>query len=405
MYTLGIRLYAIVITIASLFNKKAKDWVTGRQNWKSKLPNTNGKQVIWFHCASLGEFDQGLPVMNYMRQNCPDVFILTTFFSPSGMQHYHKRNHPCDFVCYLPIDTKRNASYFIEQIQPKMSVFVKYEFWQNYIKAAKKKDSLVYSISTLLRPSHHFFSPVFGKLTKSVLFDFDYFFVQNEETKKLLLDIGINKVEITGDTRFDRVIENKNQIQPNSIIAEFVADSAFTCIGGSVWKPDITLLKDVYFQRYFDKIILAPHQIDESTLQAIENAFPGECIRYTNYKKTRCKILILDTIGHLANAYSYGQIAYVGGGFSGNLHNILEPAVFGLPVIFGPKHSRFPEAGNFIAKEIGFSVNTPLELEHLLSELTKEKVSQLSENVKNVVLENTGASLKIGTYLTSNLKP
>ncbi len=404
MHNIGVRAYALLLNFARFFHPKAKAWVEGRKNWKKQLPALNGQDVYWFHCASLGEFDQGIPVMNYLREHLPDAYIVTTFFSPSGMEHYHKRNHPCDFVCYLPIDTPKNASHFVTHFKPKVSLFVKYEFWENHINAAKKQGSQIYSISTLFRPNQHFFKPIIGKISRGVLFDFDHFFVQNDITLKLLNSIGITKATLTGDTRFDRVLENKKQLQPNTILIDFVGNSANTLIAGSVWNPDLDLLESTLKSNQFTKTIIAPHQINEGMIQSIIDRFPHLCERYTTFANENKPILILDTIGHLASAYSYGQLAYVGGGFSGQLHNILEPAVFGLPVIFGPKHSKFPEAALFKKEGIGFSISTPEEFDSLIERLNSENLAALSNKTAQFVAKNTGASAKIGQYVISNLK-
>ena len=218
----------------------------------------------------------------------------------------------------------------------------------------------------------------------------------------MLNSIGITAVTLTGDSRYDRVLENKAQLIPNENIVKFVAGSSKTLIAGSIWEPDLNLLKQSNIKQHFDRIILAPHNIDQTTIKQIESAFPNETIRFTQFNETDKNILILDTIGHLASAYSYGNIAYVGGGFSGSLHNILEPAVFGLPVIFGPKHKKFPEANHFQQRGIGFSVETPNELNAVLDELQGEQLKKLSSETSKMVLENAGAARKIGTFVISN---
>lgn len=404
MHTLGVQLYALALKIAQFFIPKAKAWVEGRRNWVNHLPDVQAREVYWFHCASLGEFDQGIPVMNYIREHVPNAYILTTFFSPSGMEHYHKRKHPCDHVCYIPVDTPRNARIFAQHFKPKVTFFVKYEFWTNHIEAVKSIGSKTYSISTILRPTQHFFKPVIGQFTRKVLFSFDYFFVQNDETRGLLNRIGITNVMQTGDTRFDRVLENKAQLIPNPTIADFIGNSDFTFIAGSVWKPDLTILQEAINSNRFDRVIIAPHQIDEEMIHHIETLFPNKTIRYTQFEESERSILILDTIGHLASAYAYGQLAYVGGGFSGSLHNILEPAVFGLPVLFGPKHRKFPEATYFISKGIGFSVENVEQLNQKLDELTLDQTKALAQPITELIEENAGAAAKIGSYVISNLK-
>ncbi len=401
---IGVLYFLGILKPASLFNEKARKGVAGRKKWREKLPQVDGREVFWFHCASLGEFDQGLPVMNYIKNVKKDAFILVTFFSPSGIEHYHKRQHSVDHAMYLPTDNPSNARFFIDYFQPKMTVFVKYEFWYNFIKIASKKGNPVVSICASFRRNQPYFNALLKGKDINVLHRFDYFLVQNKLSQELLFQIGITKVQVTGDTRYDRVLENKRQLQNNPIIDEFVANSRFTFIGGSVWPQDLRLLKNELLIANYDRIILAPHNVDEVMIKKIEELFPGECIRFTDYKPSNKRILILDTIGHLASAYSYGDVAYVGGGFSGKLHNILEPAVFGLPVIFGPKHNRFPEAHYFIDSGIGFSVKNQLELSRVFQELSPEKVNELKPRIEKMVEANEGAADKIGEILISSLK-
>ena len=228
LYTFGVLCYGLGIRLASLFNPKAKKWIRGRKGIFDTLPNVKNKEVVWFHCASFGEFDQGLPLMNLIKTENPDTFLIITFFSPSGFEHYEKRDHLADFACYLPLDTPSNARKFVSIIQPKSTYFVKYEFWANYIVEAKKAGSSIYNVSGLFRNSHRFFK-WYGGFFRSVLGKFDFFFVQNETSKDLLERISIKNVEVTGDSRFDRVIENSKKADSNKIIEEFQADQT-NCI-------------------------------------------------------------------------------------------------------------------------------------------------------------------------------
>lgn len=394
-YTAGIRFYSFVLRILAFFHPKAKDWTEGRKNLWNSLPHTD-KEVFWFHCASLGEFDQGLPVMNLLRERKPNAFILVTFFSPSGYNHYQKRNHPVDFTCYIPIDTKKNARRFVHHFQPKAVFFIKYEFWANHISEIKKNGGKLYSVSTLLRPSHHFFK-WYGNFFRDTLKQFDYFFVQNQLTIDLLETIGIKNVLLSGDTRFDRVIENKNSLTENKHISHFVNKSNSVFIAGSTWSKDEDLLFDLIQSNEFDKYIIAPHNVDKQHIHELIEKIKIPVVRYSELNENEVKkanVLIIDTIGQLASAYSYGTIAYVGGGFSGSLHNILEPAVFGLPVIFGPKFSRFPEAQSFIDSEIGFSISGSQELVNTILHLKAHRTI-ISEKSIRFVEQNKGASEKI----------
>ncbi len=400
LYTIGIYCYGGLIRIVSLFNTKAKDWVNGRRGWKQQLPELRGQEVIWFHCASLGEFDQGLPLMHRIKTERPDIFLLVTFFSPSGMHFHHKRNHPADHVMYMPLDTPGNAHRFIEHFQPSLAFFVKYEFWSNHILEARKKGTRLFNVSGLFREDHRFFR-WYGSFFRTTLKQFEWFFVQNENSAALLRGIGIEQVSVSGDSRFDRVIENRKQVTENPIIRDF-ADGNPLLIAGSTWPEDEQMLA-AWINAHDRKILIAPHAIDENHLRQIMSLFP-EAVRYTasdGEDLSGKKILILDTIGQLANAYSYGSIAYVGGGFSGSLHNILEPAVFGLPVIFGPKHRRFPEAQQFIERGIGWSVGTADQFTKAMTEIEKSRES-ISRKTVQFVEENQGAADRIWQHINSN---
>lgn len=394
IYTFGVRIYSIILGLVAPFIPKAKDWKQGRKNVWTTLPDTKGKDVYWFHCASLGEFDQGLPVMNLLRAKYPEAFILVTFFSPSGFNHFHKRQHPADFVSYIPVDTKANATRFVNHFKPKATFFVKYEFWINHIDALKTQGYKLYSISTALRPKQHFFK-WYGGFFRNALKQFDYFFAQNQLTVDLLKSIGISNVEFTGDTRFDRVIENKQNLVVNQQIVDFVGTSKNVFIAGSTWPKDEEVLQDLLNSNRFEKYIIAPHNVDSSHVEGIEKLISNATIRLSKFDaNSNAKVLIIDSIGQLASAYSLAKVAYVGGGFSGSLHNILEPAVFGLPVIFGPKHSRFPEGTTFIEAGIGFSIQTKEELnaqvEVILSSFTGRPEKSVS-----FVEKNQGAAQKI----------
>jgi 3-deoxy-D-manno-octulosonic-acid transferase len=401
IYNIAILFYALALKTAANFNPKAKAWVEGRRNYFQKLPPLPAKKIIWFHCASLGEFDMALPVMNLIKERHPEVFLLVSFFSPSGMQHYHKRKHCVDLAVYLPIDTPSNAKKFISHFKPEKVFFVKYEFWSNFIFEAKKQHVQVFSLCSLFRADHRFFK-WFGAFFRKTLKQIDFFYSQNETSTLLLSSIGINNFIISGDTRFDRVIENKQLLHKNERLEEFMQGEKAVIIGSS-WPKDEAIILPFIKKNPKQKFIIAPHTIDENHLLEIENQLEGKTHRYTQANNLSKQVLILNTIGHLASAYSYGKIAYVGGGFSGSLHNILEPAVFGLPVIFGPKFKRFPEATNFIQKGIGFSVNTAEEFEKITKQI-EHKLEELSEKTIQEVLKNTGASLKIINHLELNFK-
>jgi 3-deoxy-D-manno-octulosonic-acid transferase len=397
IYTFSIRIYYVIICLAQYFNPKAKKWIVGRKASNQNYPKIPAsKKVMWFHCASLGEFDQALPLMNLLKEKNSDIFILVTFFSPSGFEHYHKRKHQVDFACYLPIDIPSKARNFLKHFSPSQAFFVKYEFWSNFIFEAKKQDVKVYSVCTIFRENHRFFK-WYGSFFRKTLRQLDYFFVQNQQSIDLLKSIGLSNASLVGDLRFDRVIENKKLLEKDSILEQFIYSKEVWVLGSS-WSIDESFLAQAVLN--FDgQIILAPHDISEKHLLEIEQRFSGETIRYTHFSAEKNKkIIILDCIGKLANAYSYGTFAYVGGGFTGSLHNILEPAVFGLPVLFGPKHKRFPEAQLFLDQQVGFSVSSEEELNDALKNI-KENLESLQLKITDLVQANTGASEKIYALL------
>lgn len=400
LYNLGILLYGLGIRIAGLLNKKAKKWIEGRKNYFSKLPQVDpSKKVIWFHCASLGEFDQGLPLMNKIKENEPDCFLLVTFFSPSGMEFYNKRNHKVDLALYLPLDTPSNARKFTEHFKPSQAFFVKYEFWINHIIATKKIGGELYCVSGLFRDSQPFFH-WYGSHMKKGLKTFDHFFVQNQTSLDLLATIGITQATVTGDTRIDKVIENKNNVVPDEILSHF-KDSHKLLVLGSSWPTgERIILPGIEDSKL--KVIIAPHDISEGHIEHIIQQLGGSFQRYTSYDQSvKSNVLILDTIGHLANAYSYADVAYVGGGFSGSLHNILEPAVFGVPTLFGPIHSKYPEADNFIEAGIGFEFTTADEFYQHVGFILGD-LPYLKRKTMAYIESEKGAADQIYKMITSN---
>jgi 3-deoxy-D-manno-octulosonic-acid transferase len=392
LYNISIFFLSLGLRIASLFNPKAKLWVKGRTHLFRELPNVEDKKVIWFHCASLGEFDQGLPLMNKIKENDPSVFLIVTFFSPSGMQHYQKRSHKADHVCYIPLDTPSKAKKLIKAIQPESAFFIKYEFWTNHILACKNNGTKIYNVSGIFRQNQHFFKSSGGFFRKTLRL-FDWFFVQNEESLSLLNSIGIKQVSISGDSRFDKVCQNKANLEKNTAISKFCRDEIVFIIGSS-WPKDEEVLLPIINQLKC-KVIIAPHNIDERHVKGITSKLEGSFVLYSDETSIDNQdVLILDTIGHLSSAYAFGSAAYVGGGFSGSLHNILEPAVFGMGVIYGPKHSRFPEGRQFIENGFGFEVRTSEELKSTIEAILLDKET-IDDKAADFVQKNIGASDKI----------
>ena len=367
IYAFGMYLFVAFLYVAQFFNSKIKEGIHGRKDWKKQLNTVpKNKKIIWFHCASLGEFDQGLPVMNQLKATHPDFFLVVTFFSPSGMKHCHKRLHQVDLFLYLPFDTQANARLFLEKVHPSIAVFVKYEFWPNFIRETAKRSIPIVSISTLLRANQVYFK-WYGSFFANTLRKINLFCVQNESTKELLAFINCNECIVTGDTRFDRVEENKafflskfsvNQSTDFEIFERFLQGEKAIILGSS-WPAEEAILNEALQALSDHKIIIAPHDVSEAHIRNLESIFAKKAIRFTQFDTFQeQQILILDTIGHLASAYYFGKMAFVGGGFSGSLHNILEPAVFGLPTCFGPKHSKFPEAKLFLEKGFSTEIQT-----------------------------------------------
>lgn len=404
LYTLGIHLYGLGIRIFSFFNPKAKDWIDGRKNLDNQLkdlPKSNS--IVWFHCASLGEFDQGLPLMWELKNKYPSNFILVSFFSPSGMKYFQKRNHCVDKAIYLPLDTPRNAKQFIRLVQPKLAVFVKYEFWANFIFELKIQKIQLISIATNLRPNQIFFK-YYGSFFRKVLHTFDFFYVQNQQTATLLESIGINNVKNVGDTRFDNVIANKirfeksEKSQADLVFQTFLVNEK-AIIFGSSWEHEEKILQESLNFLKKDKIIIAPHNVNEGNCQRLQQFLGPNSIRFSKFEHySNQSILILDTVGHLSSAYHYGKVAFVGGGFSGQLHNILEPAVFGLPVFFGAKHSKFPEASIFIEEGFAFHIETSTEFIARLT-FVSENQAELSQKAIDFIDTQKGAAAKIASAL------
>lgn len=361
MYNIVIYIYLIGVAIASCFNKKVKKmWAGERQALKVLREKVDpNARYIWFHAASLGEFEQGRPLMEYLRKTHPEYKILLTFFSPSGYE-VRKNYEGADIICYLPLDTIRNARRFLRTIKPVMAFFIKYEFWYNYLHILQHRGVPTYSVSSIFRPDQIFFQ-WYGKGYGRVLKCFTHFFVQNIESKNLLAKLDIHDVEVVGDTRFDRVLQIKEASKQLPIVEKFTENTSKVFIAGSSWLPD-----EEVFLKYFNlhkdwKLIVAPHVIGEDHLAQIFELLKGRrVVRYTEATEENVKeaeVLIIDCFGLLSSIYHYGTISYVGGGFGVGIHNVLEAAVWDIPVIFGPNNKRFQEAQGLIMAGGGFEIN------------------------------------------------
>ena len=387
------------IAIASLFNEKVrKMWRGEREAFKilKQKVDPNAK-YIWFHAASLGEFEQGRPLMERIRKDYPQYKILLTFYSPSGYE-VRKNYEGADIICYMPVDTRLNAIRFLRLVRPVMAFFIKYEFWKNYLTELHERQIPVYSVSSIFRPEQIFFK-WYGGGYREVLKCFTHLFVQNQESVDLLKTIGVTETSITGDTRFDRVLDICSQAKVLSLVERFKGDR-LTMVAGSSWAPD----EDIFIP-YFNahpemKLVIAPHVIDESHLKEITGKVKGKVVRYsqaTEENVAEADCLIIDCFGLLSSIYRYGEIAYIGGGFGVSIHNTLEAAVYGIPVIFGPNNKKFMEAQGLKQCKGGFEIQGASDFNELMDRFREDRqFLQLSgENAGNYVKKNAGALEKI----------
>jgi len=400
LYGFGIRILYGLMWIASFFNPKAKKWILGRREILQPESIPADREVYWFHCASLGEFDQGLPVMNAFKEQNPELFLVVTFFSPSGMEFYNKRDHKVDLAVYLPLDTKQKAETFVSTIRPSKVFFVKYEFWYNHLKAARRSGAKVYGVSSLFRPTHRFFK-WYGGFFRKALHLFDHFYVQDQRSADLLKSIGISKVEVTGDTRYDRMLAVKEKQVSNGIVEQFVKDEEVLLLGSSWTLDEERFLAAIMMASRTMKVIIAPHDISESHVESICHLLKDKVVRYTRFNDSSKRILILDTIGQLTSTYRYATVAYVGGGLTGKLHNILEPGAFGVPVLIGPKFERFPEAQLFTSRGVATVVTNSDEFSLELKKSLENKM-RVGAELSAIFRENAGAASKIVNAVTRN---
>ena len=370
VYTFGVR-------VASLFSDKAKLLTAGRRDtWKKLESYDNSSKCIWIHAASLGEFEQGRPLMEAIREKYPDRKIVLTFYSPSGYE-VRKNFKIADLVCYLPADGPCNAKKFIEKINPEMVFFVKYEFWHFYLKALKNKNIPTYGVSMIFRKQQAFFK-WYGGWFRDMLKCFDFMYIQNQTSAELLDGINIKKYAVVGDTRFDRVAKIAASSANVELVEKFVEGAKMVLVAGSSWEPDEdVILPYINDERNDIKLIIAPHEIhDERVKRLTDNLKVRYCL-YTNPVDdiNNCKVLVINTIGLLSTIYKYGQIAYVGGGFGVGIHNTLEAATYGMPVIFGPNYKRFNEACDLIEKGAGFCVHDNKEFTDIIEKFDSDKSS------------------------------
>ena len=391
----------IGVAIASLFNKKVKKmWAGERQAVKVLKEKVDPEaRYIWFHAASLGEFEQGRPLIEHLRETHPEYKILLTFFSPSGYE-VRKNYEGADIICYLPLDTIRNARRFLRAVKPVMAFFIKYEFWYNYLHILQHRGVPTYSVSSIFRPDQIFFQ-WYGRQYGRVLKCFTHFFVQNMESKALLAKLGITDVDVVGDTRFDRVLQIKEASKQLPIVEQFTAHAQKVFVAGSSWLPD-----EEIFIKYFDihkdwKLIIAPHVISDEHLSQIFELLKGRrVVRYTEATEKNVKdaeVLIIDCFGLLSSIYHYGTVSYVGGGFGVGIHNVLEAAVWDIPVVFGPNNKHFQEAQGLMLVQGGFEINDYQSFRDLIMRFETDAffLQNAGENAGAFVKSRAGATAKV----------
>ena len=391
----------IGVAIASLFNKKVKKmWAGERQAVKVLKEKVDPEaRYIWFHAASLGEFEQGRPLIEHLRETHPEYKILLTFFSPSGYE-VRKNYEGADIICYLPLDTIRNARRFLRAVKPVMAFFIKYEFWYNYLHILQHRGVPTYSVSSIFRPDQIFFQ-WYGRQYGRVLKCFTHFFVQNMESKALLAKLEITDVDVVGDTRFDRVLQIKEASKQLPIVEQFTAHAQKVFVAGSSWLPD-----EEIFVKYFDihkdwKLIIAPHVISDEHLSQIFELLKGRrVVRYTEATEENVKdaeVLIIDCFGLLSSIYHYGTVSYVGGGFGVGIHNVLEAAVWDIPVVFGPNNKHFQEAQGLMLVQGGFEINDYQSFRDLMMRFETDAsfLQNAGENAGAFVKSRAGATAKV----------
>lgn len=392
LYNLGLSLYHTGIKLAALWNPKARLWVKGRKDLAGQLENLPEGKKVWFHCASLGEFEQGRPVIEAFREKFPEYKIVLTFFSPSGYEQ--RKNYPgADFVSYLPLDTASNAEMFISKVAPEAVFFIKYEFWIHHLSQLFKKGIPVYLVSAIFRPGQLFFKP-YGKFYLELLRGFRRIYVQDKASYKLLTEQGIEQVTVAGDTRFDRVLELAGKGSNSEI--ENLPSGGKVLVAGSTWEKDEDLIHKWWSQSGRVegwRLIIAPHEISESHISNLQKSFPGAALYTEKFFSPLSEVVIIDTIGVLNKVYALGEVCYIGGGFGKGIHNTLEAAVYGKPVLFGPNYGKFREAVELIHQGGAFEVKDSEEMGNIMDRLSHDgNLKKAGEAAADYVRSNAGAT-------------
>ncbi len=398
LYSLSICMYSNLIKLAAPFNVKARQISQGRKRvfpgLKARI--NHDKPIIWVHCASLGEFEQGRPIIEAIRKQHPGYQIFLTFFSPSGYE-IRKNYELADYIYYLPADTQRNAEKLLDLVRPEIVFFVKYEFWFHYINEIKKRNIPLYLVSAIFRENQLFFkNSLWGKWYRKMLFGFSHFFVQDDQSVKLLASVGLTNVTKAGDTRFDRVAEIARNGRQIPIVEKFKGDN-LVVVAGSSWKPDEEILVPYIHRHPEIKFIIAPHETKRANIDRLKSMLKSPVVCYTEATEEavmNCQVLIVDTIGVLSSIYKYADLAYIGGGFGVGIHNTLEAAIFGMPIVFGPNYLKFNEATTMVGLKVAFPVTDSPSLQTVLDALLfdAEKRNSISDSCIAFTNQNLGAT-------------
>lgn len=405
LYNLVIYLYGLVIKLASINKLKAKQWVTGRKNWRENLSKQivalNSENVVWVHCSSYGEFEQGRPLIEAIKKKYPSYKIILSFFSPSGYEAF-KDWSGADLICYLPLDTKKNARDFISISKPKVSIFIKYEFWLNFLFELKKQNIPTYLVSAVFKPHHPFFR-WYGGIFKRSLNTFNKLFIQDEASGKLLEKIGVKNYEVCGDTRFDRVIEVKENFVELPFIKEFCGNEKIL-VAGSTWQGDEELLVDAFKLLNLPdlKMIIVPHNVEEKDIAKLTTLLGRNELSFNLFSEQKlnknASVLVVDTIGLLSKIYHYASVAYIGGGLNDGIHNCLEPAVYNKPVVFyGDDYHKYNEATELIELKAAKNISSARALAAEISTFLNDKVAliEIENKLKAYFHKKSGTTKKV----------
>ena len=399
LYNICIMVCAGLVRLMSPFYPKMRMWCEGRKGMIERIGRdmAGAESVVWIHVSSLGDFEQGRPIVDYVKENYPNHKVLLTFFSPAGYEV--RKNYPnADYVYYIPVDTRREVRRFLDVVNPEVAIFVKYEYWLNMLAELRKRCICTYIVSAIFRRNSIFFNPL-GRLWRKALRTYDTLFVQDEASKKMLAEIGVTNVEVAGDTRFDRVITIAEAAERVAEVEQFKGENRLF-VAGSTWGPDEDILLPLINDNPDVKFVVAPHEMDEVRIERILREVKGGAVRFTQLSQcdsAKAQVLVLDTLGLLSRVYGSADWAYIGGGFGVGIHNTLEAAVYGLPVAFGPKYRKFKEARDLIDLGVGKSVRSREELKVWFDALRddSEQLSQIDQSAKAYVLAQRGVTERV----------